>query len=68
VKSFAALAVRIKASEEKAIGDGLLIKPADLQMLASSSVVASLTYMELADTDKSARVPAAITFIFTTMV
>jgi hypothetical protein len=42
-EGFAALEVRIKALEEKAIGDGLVIKPANLQPLASSCVAATLT-------------------------
>jgi hypothetical protein len=50
VKSFATLVVRIMAMEEKVIGDGLLINQQNHQMLVSSGVAATLTYMELADT------------------
>jgi hypothetical protein len=41
-EGFAALKVHIKALEEKAIGDGLVIKPANFQPLASSGVAATL--------------------------
>ena len=44
----AALDIHIKALEEKANSDGLLIKPADLQPLASSGAATMAT--ELADT------------------
>jgi hypothetical protein len=49
-EGFAALEVRILALEEKVIGDGLVIKPANLQPLASSGVAATLTAPQLADT------------------
>ena len=47
---FAALDIRIKALEEKAIGDGLVLKPADLQPLAASGVAATPTAAEVAHT------------------
>ncbi|KAM0884395.1 hypothetical protein ACQ4PT_030998 [Festuca glaucescens] len=39
-EGFAAIDIRIKALEEKAIGDDLMLKPADLQPLNSSGVTA----------------------------
>jgi hypothetical protein len=50
MEGYAALEVRIKALEEKAIGDGLVIKPANLQPLASFGEAATLTAQQLADT------------------
>ena len=48
-EGFAALDIRIKALEEKAIGDGLVMKPADLQPLTSSGVVATPMAAEVAE-------------------
>ena len=47
-EGFAALDIRIKALEEKANDNGLLIKPSDLQLFASSGAATMAT--ELADT------------------
>jgi hypothetical protein len=49
-EGFAAIDIRIKALEEEAIGDGLMLKPANLQPLNSSGVTASLTAAEFVDT------------------
>jgi hypothetical protein len=47
---FAAIDIRIKALEEKAIGGCLMLKPEGLQPMTSSGITVGLTAMELADT------------------
>jgi hypothetical protein len=49
-EGFAAIDIHIKALEEKAIGDGLMLKPANLQPLNSSGVTAGHMATEFVDT------------------
>jgi hypothetical protein len=73
-EGFATLVMQIKALEEKEISDGLMMKPANLQPLASYGVAKNLTTLQLADTlttSGAAReefeiVLATVSFIVTT--